>query len=292
MTSKLKELPIDRVLILKSEICVYCGNLLGDNGTEDHVVGRNFVPKGTLKGHWNLKILSCKACNGRKSGLEDDISAITIRDAYEFSGEDPDLAAVYEKKGRSVSRKTKKHVSKSEERFNISLSPISGLLFNFKMSAPPQIDESRAFELAFYHMRAIYFVLTYDDIKKCGKWWIGQFQGVDSSRKSDWGNSLQRSFCENTKNWDAQWHGITAKGFFKSVIKKNPSALCWSWALEWNESQRVIGFFGEPGCMKESLNKLEKLKVSKDFSTTGQEFFTRLDEPLSEELDTLFTYKG
>jgi hypothetical protein len=66
--------------VLSNITCAYCGEDLSTE-TEDteHVVGRRFVPKGSLDGAWNIILKACKRCNREKGDLEDDISAITMQ---------------------------------------------------------------------------------------------------------------------------------------------------------------------------------------------------------------------
>lgn len=75
----LTEMPNDRAILLDNISCVYCGiKLHKQNRTREHVVGRRFVPKGTLHQNWNLIVQACKSCNNETSDLENDISAITM----------------------------------------------------------------------------------------------------------------------------------------------------------------------------------------------------------------------
>src|ERR1700692_1203361 len=67
-------------VVLKNCICGYCdADLSSDNRTTEHLVGRRFVPKGSLENQWNLIFKACRPCNGTKSELEDDISATTLQ---------------------------------------------------------------------------------------------------------------------------------------------------------------------------------------------------------------------
>jgi 5-methylcytosine-specific restriction endonuclease McrA len=54
--------------------CLYCGSPVGERATivsdEEHLIGRNFVPTGTLRGGgFNFIFRSCRECNGRKGDL-------------------------------------------------------------------------------------------------------------------------------------------------------------------------------------------------------------------------------
>jgi len=61
---------------------VYCNERFdGANvvATKEHLVGRNFVPRGSLDGgpSFNFVFNPCHACNNDKSTLEGHVSAIT-----------------------------------------------------------------------------------------------------------------------------------------------------------------------------------------------------------------------
>src|ERR1700724_1650675 len=105
---------------LNNRSCPYCGQeLSAEISTDDHVIGRRFVPKGSLNNSWNLILKACAECNNLKSDLEDDISAITMQpDCF---GRSPDTSVQQEalRKGKSRSRRTGRPVSASEERINI-----------------------------------------------------------------------------------------------------------------------------------------------------------------------------
>lgn len=70
-----------RLIVRRSAFCAYCGHAFGpgDRGENEHVIGRRFVPKGTLANHWNLILSACGPCNDAKAELENDISAITMQ---------------------------------------------------------------------------------------------------------------------------------------------------------------------------------------------------------------------
>src|SRR6266566_4636715 len=76
--------------------CVYCGekDMVEKPLTDEHVIGRRFVPKGSLARGWTLIVRSCERCNNQKSDLEDDISAITLLPDPGGSHSDPDLTSL------------------------------------------------------------------------------------------------------------------------------------------------------------------------------------------------------
>ena len=59
--------PSAQVLHLKNKTCIYCGtSQVADSTTWEHVIGRRFVPKGTLNGRWNLIAQCCSPCNEKR----------------------------------------------------------------------------------------------------------------------------------------------------------------------------------------------------------------------------------
>lgn len=93
----------DKPVSLPNRKCAYCGaGLERKTSTQDHVVGRRFVPEGTLATGFFLQVKSSRPCNDRKAALEDDISIITML---------PDTRGGYvrddERLRRTVARKSK-----------------------------------------------------------------------------------------------------------------------------------------------------------------------------------------
>lgn len=152
LPNKFKKPPPNRVLRLNNATCPYCGvELTPDNVSKEHVIGRNFVPKGTLDRQWNLIVRACNKCNSAKADLEDDISAITLAGRVWFGSRDCDelvLKAAQRKSEKSISRKTGKLVKHSREELNFEVPFATGATFNFNCITPPQTESFRLFELA------------------------------------------------------------------------------------------------------------------------------------------------
>jgi hypothetical protein len=84
-------------ILLRNLNCIYCGNPFDDDSgvrkTREHVIGRSFVPRGSLENQWNLIANACESCNRSKSALEDDISAITLFRSLGDPASDPGIRA-------------------------------------------------------------------------------------------------------------------------------------------------------------------------------------------------------
>ncbi|MEX2384351.1 MAG: hypothetical protein WEB59_07145 [Thermoanaerobaculia bacterium] len=285
--------------ILKNVSCPYCGTQLDDqNRSKEHAVARSSVPKGSLDGAWNLILNACKACNGAKSDLEDDIPAISMQPdpTGRHPREDPRLIKDAARKGaKSWSRLTGMPVGKSTVRqtFNFSLGP--GMTVSVGSVGPPQVEESRVFALAWYQLAAFFYFVTYDDQSKTGKHWPGEFVPVMQSVRSDWGNVRLRAFTDAVANWLPRLCGMTAGGFLRVAIRRKTGADCWSWALEWNESIRVIGFFGDPAEMETAVAHLpepEMHTLGRERGPAGATIRLREEVPVKEgDQDKLFAWE-
>src|SRR5690349_7031023 len=78
-SSELRFPPPGKPIKLANTTCIYCQKpFQRGERTKEHVVGRKFVPTGCLDGESNLIAWACLDCNGTKSSLESDLSAITM----------------------------------------------------------------------------------------------------------------------------------------------------------------------------------------------------------------------
>lgn len=292
---QLTELSTNRVVRLDNVSCPYCGEFLSESSsTKEHVIGRRFVPKGSLDGMWNLIVRACKECNTEKSILENDISAITQAGRYWFGGSAPvngELNEARRKAQNCKSIRTGKPVLHSQEQIKINLPFSPTATFSFNMVAPPQIDQDRIYHLARMQMMAFFYFITYNQETKLGGFWPEGFYMVSETHHGDWGNMLHRSFMNSVLDWQPSWIGITAKGYFKSIIRRHPNAECWSWALEWNSNYRVIGFFGDKDVSQKLLDDFEKPHVSNSQTVDGEPIRFRQDVPLTNNEDNLFFWK-
>ena len=246
---RLRHLPPNRAILLRNKTCVYCACSIDKvSGTKEHVIGRRFVPKGSLDRDWNLILRACRSCNGIKSDLEDDLSAITMQpDATgAHAVADIVLQQEAERKARnSTSRRTGRRVAESQEQFTVKFPFGPGVEFTFTGHTPPQVDHGRAYRLALFQLRAFFYFVTYNQDTRKGGFWPGSFSPFALAQKADWGNAHFSAFTRAVKDWEPRFIGTGARGFFVVAIRRHPDAATWSWALEWNQNYRLIGFFGE-----------------------------------------------
>lgn len=288
----LKELPGNRVIRLHNVTCVYCGEVLIDATiTREHVIGRRFVPRGKLHNYWNLIVNACRTCNGKKSDLEDDISAITMQpDVFGRYGHVDEAVALdgQRKAERAFSRRTRKPVKNSHEEVTVKGSLGQGVNISFKFTGPPQADQDRVFELARLQLAGFFYWITFQQEQQRGYWWPGGFYPVLAAGRSDWGNPVHRAFAEIVVGWEPRVLACNADGFFKVALRRHPNADCWSWALEWNYAMRVIGFCGDGSAARAVVAGFPKLKAQTVLYEPGQALAYRIETPLAEGEDKLF----
>lgn len=152
------------------------------------------------------------------------------------------------KAAKSKSRRTGKMVADSSEEQTFRGSLVPGATFSFTSVGPPQMDETRAWELGRLHVSAFFYLLTYDETTRRGAFWPGVFNPYPIVPRTDWGNCRIVAFMHEVSNWEPRFIGSTAAGFYRIAIRQKPlGALLWSWAVEWNKSYRLTGFFGDIG---------------------------------------------
>jgi hypothetical protein len=286
---ELRELPDNRAVVLKNITCPYCGIAFGASGsTREHLVGRRFVPRGKLNQSWNLILRACASCNNHKSELEDDLSALTMQpDVWgRHAHKDQDLEREAVRKGaNSFSRRTGKAIDQSRESVSIEASPMSGVTMKLNFTGPAYTDSERAFELARLQLSGLFYWITFDPTQRKGGFWLEGFWPFQYTFRADWGNQFNRSFMNEISNWQDRLLVSTNGGFFKARIKRHPAAPCWSWALEWNHSLRLIGFFGDRSTAQDVVNSFPSL----EHHDLNDEWRFREEIRLVEEDDILFS---
>lgn len=287
------DLPHNQPTRIKNHRCAYCNAEFSEEGEpeKEHVIGRLFVPKGSHNGQWNLHLNSCHRCNQDKSALENDISAISmIQTAGPSSEFDTILAGEAKRKGKTTSRRTRKPVSLSSETSKIA-TRFGDATISFGFNAPAQVDTSRLYRLARYQIAGFFFLLTYDEEKRQGYCWPGEFMPLGAVRRTDWGNPIKTLFSSAVCNWEFRFGGgPTSNGYFQALIKKHPTEALWSWALEWNNNYRLFGFLGNRAEAEQIISGFEPLQKSGPYSDGEANCFISQETPLLEDSDDLFFY--
>lgn len=289
----LTEFASNRAVVLRNVTCAYCGcSFEGElSPTKEHVIGRRFVPKGSLRAQWNLILNVCEGCNREKGVLEDDISAITMMpDAWgRYAVDDERLREEVARKAvNSRSRRTGKTVAESQEELAIDGS-FGSLSFTVNLIGPAQVESERLFRLARFQFEAFVYFTTYNAETLRGSFVSGVFCPLVAAQRLDWGAPHLQWFMDVTRSWEARVHGIGADGFYKVMIRRNPSATVWSWVTEWNRSYRVAGFAGEEAEIRSLLATLPAQRMEIVRQTETERIRMRLETELPAEADDLFT---
>ena len=278
-----KERPLDNVT------CAYCHREFSSEivATKEHVIGRKFVPKNSIKADdWNLILNACRECNHAKSQWESEVSAITLQ-AEIASAIDPALVEQSQRKAAKVkSSRTRKIVAKSAEQVRLNGSLGSGISISMSLISAPQLDSYVIERLCEAHLRAFFYRITYSAATaKGGCWPSGRIAWHRYARRQDWGNPTQISFAKHTLSWPTRVRGIGADGFFKIALKRHPEdKLVWSFALEWNKSVRIIGFFGDDEIARAISDSL----VEPSPADLGEGWKYRQEVALPDKDDELF----
>ncbi|WP_374595242.1 HNH endonuclease [Sphingosinicella sp.] len=291
MTDLVHYSPKHRV-VKRNVLCAYCGITLEPfkGGEEEHVIGRRFVPKGTLAGQWNLIVRSCPACNDAKADLEDDLSAITMQPdgLGRFAADDDRLRAEAVRKARTRNRRTQQRVSEPTPPLIVkgNFGPAN---ITFSYTAPAQADDRRMFELARLQLVGFFSMLTYDEAAKRGYFWTGQYAPVVVARQEDWGNPRLLWIDAVSRDWEYRLHAIAADGFYRVWIRRHlGEPAVWAWAIEWNRNFRLAGFFGDPEAIAALLGDLPKLDIHTIHEGPDRWLRMRTEQPLADDDDVLF----
>lgn len=281
--------PVNQPQVLKNSQCVYCGCTFGKETkfNTDHVIGKNVVPWNSFAANdWNLFVRSCLACNNRKSALENEISAITLQSGIGQKHADAELEEAARRKARKApSTATGKLVKDSvgSETIAGNLFPEASISFGFVV--PVQLSPTSVSHLAWAHVTAFFYAITYNERTRRSGWPPGPLTWMHFGPSSDWGSLLFASFADRTKLWLPRVLGNAAKGYFRIVMKrKDEQTLLWSFALEWNKSYRVIGFFGDKDATDQAV---DALTFDPMFQVGSRQRY-REEVPLTTAADPLF----
>lgn len=289
------EYPVNRPVRLRNKSCPYCGCKF-DSSTqvnEEHTIGRRFVPKGAMENQFNLIFWACKECNEEKSQLEDDISVISMIPRSPGRGPEVEaiLAAEVERKAhKSGSRRTGRSVARSEERVTLE-GGLGTASVTFGFVAPPQIDHKRVYRLAQLHFDAFFYEAHYNNQSNLGGFFPHRFHyNAGYFPISNWGDERARWFMNITLEWPTISAVVTAKGFFKLILRHSPCMTMWACAAEWNQSMRVMRLLGKDADTLQALaNSCPRLKGDWHKGTDGNPTKVVREQSLNPEEDCLFS---
>jgi hypothetical protein len=192
---------------------------------------------------------------------------------------------------RAHSRRTGKLVRDSHEKLTIKAQVFPGFTMTFDMVANPQADRDRVSRLALYHITAFHYFTTYRKETRLGEGIPGEFAVAGNCSRSDWGNGRARYFANVTKAWDARFVLTGKEVFIQAIIRRRLPDLLWSWAIEWNRSLRVFGFYGDQKLVEDALAQLPILNLKSIAQGLNCQVRMREEVALSEADDILFEHE-
>ena len=272
--------------------CLYCGEDLSAESvrsTKEHLIGREFVPTGTLEGTaFNFLFRSCEGCNSRKGHLERHVSTVTLYVSPARAGSARIDQLARRKALKDFHHKKRVQVSDAGERHTI-LANLGGVAGTFGLIAPPQLDPRMSAELACRQIQGFFSLLTSTNPTTLEETRLLPPERVfcDGAHHSrDWGSPRLLEVVRRVQSWRRLGVVTTAQGFFRAEFRRDEERTGqWFWALEWNKSTRILGVIASPG---EPRSLFEDLP-SVGWMPLGTGARIRVEVPLRDEsADLLF----
>lgn len=287
-----------RQLARSNQWCPYCSRLVGVGSElasdKEHLIGRNFVPTGSLaNGAWNFIFRACRDCNALKAEEERHISSVTL---FTSTGrtDDANLDALAVRKASMDFHPDHRGVpvvdAWVESRVEVPLG--SGGKLTLNLVGPPQLNADYVRLLATRQVQALFTLIATEDPRVIEKMKVLPADRVilfGSFNHLDWGNPQLLELERRTKEWQCCLNASSASGYFKAILRRPPrDELGWFWALEWNLSLRIVGAIFDASATPGWFQGLPELPWSRSRDGKGR---IRTETPLAEEEDTLFAFE-
>jgi hypothetical protein len=233
-----------------NQYCLYCGELVGSGSQvesdKEHLIGRNFVPKGSLDGRsFNFHFRACRECNGRKGDAERHVSSVTLFNSPARLS-DKEVNAIAEHKASRDYHPDKKGVLVRDAHNEHEVKTESGpMQMTFGLVGPPQVNSTGVRLLACNHVQGLFALLTTEDPRVREKSRIllaDQCHLFGYYTYQDWGNPHLVEMTRRVDDWPCYANIDAANGYFKAILKRSREELGgWFWAIEWNKYLRIVG---------------------------------------------------
>ena len=231
--------------------CLYCGSHVGTDSAiasdEEHLVGRNFVPKGTMENAFNFSFRACRPCNARKAELERHVSSITLLNSPSVASDGIARRAAERKAVGDTHPETRAKMGEAITRQTVEFE-LGPAKISFELSGPSPAAKDFIPALAAYYVQALFALVTTPENRTTENVRLlplNQLQVFGSYPHLDWGNPQLSEIAGRAASWPCRAAIHTAGGFFRSCFRRHKSA-GWFWALEWNKSLRVVGGINHP----------------------------------------------
>lgn len=225
--------------------CLYCGKYFALDGStpsdKEHLIGRNFVPEGSLDQGFNFTFRACVSCNKRKAAAEGHVSAVTLLNSS--AREESAINELAERKG---SKEFRSRLGSMPVKDALETTIITGNLFgasiSFTLAGPQQLIPSDVKEVALSHIQGLFALLTSSDYQDPNELRLlpeDQFYLHGFYPESDWGNVHLVELAQRTLALECAANIVSANGFFRALLKRTNDGFFW--ALEWNKQLRLVG---------------------------------------------------
>jgi hypothetical protein len=278
-----------------NQYCFYCGIYVGPGSeipsNKEHLIGRKFPPKGSFaRDGFNFIFRACAKCNGRKSAAERHVSTATLfmSPARSLDGSVDEVAMHKascdyhpDKKGILMKDAGDEHVFDFWQ---------FGILGQFTVMNPPQLNPEAVRLLACNHVQGLYTLLS-SGVPSTG--WEAKILPSDCVLcfyyfgYRDWGNPHLREIGRRVARWSCLGAVDAADGYFRLIFRAHEDAESLFWALEWNKSLRIIGAICSPSAEPGLFRDLPDLGWK---SLPGRQGSFRWEVPLAAEDDDLFSH--
>ena len=277
-----------------NQFCLYCGRRVGSNAeiesNKEHLIGRNFVPKGSLAGDaFNFVFRACIECNTEKSDAERHVSTVSLFNspARLVDLSINDLAA---RKASNDHHPTERRLVRDASVPHKIETEGNGFSGTLHMTSPPQLEYKSVLLLAVRQIQGLFALISTEDPRVPEKSKLLAADKVllhKDYNYGDWGNPQLIEIIERTKGWSAPLFVNSASGHFKAILRIPKSQEeGYFWALEWNKSVRIVGAICHPSQYPVWLKDLPQLKW---WSIPGKDCRIRMETPLRGIPDHLFT---
>jgi len=279
-----------------NQYCLYCGRYIGEGSgiesNKEHLIAREFVPKGTYSEHdFNFTFRACTEHNNEKSKYERHVSSITMLDSIgpETEEEIRNMAIHKANNDYHPSKKGIK-IADSQEKLDIKWGG-ENFSISFSFIAPPQLDEVYVKYLAFMQMQGFFALISSPQPYNGAKLMLlsGQyFQFLGAWRRSDWGNVILGHLARLVADWKCYANIDSGRSYYRAIIKIDPLSKIWFWAFEWNKSYRVAGFVGDIETTQEFVKNIPVEEWAILEQENGRIIRTKNELTLSSKDDGLF----
>lgn len=229
-----------------NHFCLYCGRFVGPSSEissdREHLVGRNFVPRGLLGStSVNFVFRACIKCNADKGDAERHVSTVTLFQSPSRAT-DPlvDQLAAHKASRDYHPVEKGKLVADAFVNQYLVLPTVLGTM-KLSLIGPPQLDWRSACFLAVRQIQALFALVTTVDPRVAELSRILPPENVivfGYYHAANWGDPQVLELIRRTAEWDCPLRMVTAEGYFRAVLKRaEPPEDGWFWGLEWGTSR-------------------------------------------------------